>query len=136
MLKNLMRLSPSRDLDKFFDEDFLSISGFSPAVDIYQDKNNVIVETPLAGVKPEDVDIVIENDILRISGKTEEKKEIKKEDYYRRELRQGSFSRSVFLPVAVKIDGVSAESSNGMLKITIPKAEESKKKKIAIQIKK
>jgi HSP20 family protein len=122
-------------MDKFFEDDIWSGADFSPAMDVYQDKDNVIVETPLAGVDPEKVDISIENDVLTISGKTEEKKEVKKEDYYRKEVREGSFSRSVILPMSVKADMAEAESVKGMLKIVIPKAEEVKPKKIAVKIK-
>lgn len=134
--KDLKKWLPTKYLDRFFDDDIFSISGFSPVIDIYEEKDNVIVETPLAGVKPENVDIVIENDVLSISGKTDEKKEIKKENYYRKELRRGSFYRSVFLPMPVKASEVNAESINGMLKITIPKLERSKRNKIAIKVKK
>lgn len=136
MPKDLMRWSPFREINRFFDDDFFSSHGFSPSVDIYQDGNNIVVESPLAGVKPEDVHISIENNVLMISGKTEEKKEVNKDDYYRKELRQGSFSRSVLLPTEVKTEEIKAESSNGMLKIIIPKVEESKRKKIEIEIKK
>lgn len=138
MPRGLMRRygwSPMRDFDRFFDEDFWSGQNFTLAVDIYQDKNNVIVETPLAGVDPEKVEISIENDVLTISGRTEEKSEVKHEDYYRKEIREGSFSRSVILPMAVKADATEATSERGVLKITLPKAEEAKPKKIAIKVK-
>ena len=134
-MRSIINWSPMRDVDKFFEEDFWSGVDFTPAVDIYQDKENVIVETPLAGIDPEKVDISIENDVLTISGKTEEKKEVKREDYYRKEVREGSFSRSVILPMAVKSNEAEATSEKGMLKITIPKAEEAKPKKISIKIK-
>jgi HSP20 family protein len=124
-----------RDMDKFFEDDAWNGADFSPAIDIYQDKDNVIVETPLAGVDPEKVDISIENDVLTVSGRTEEKKEVKREDYYRKEVREGSFSRSVILPMSVKANEASAESVKGMLKITIPKAEEAKPKKISVKVK-
>ena len=134
-MRGLINWSPMRDMDKFFDEDIWSGADFAPAVDIYQDKDNVIVETPLAGIDPEKVDISIENDVLTISGRTEEKKEVKREDYYRKEVREGSFSRSVILPMPVKSDLAEAHSEKGMLKIMIPKAEEAKPKKIAVKIK-
>jgi HSP20 family protein len=108
---------------------------FTPAMDIYQDKDNVIVEAPLAGIDPEKVDISIENDVLTISGSTEEKREVKREDYYRKEVREGSFCRSVILPMPVKADRAEASSEKGMLKIIIPKAEEAKRKKISVKVK-
>lgn len=133
MTKDLTRWSPFKELNRFFDEDLFS--GFSPSVDIYQDKDNIIVETPLAGIKPENINISIENNVLRISGKTNDKKEISTDNYYRKELRHGSFSRSVLLPAMARAEEIRAESNNGMLKIIIPKAEESKRNKIPIEIK-
>ena len=138
MTRGLMRFSPGfpfRDIDKFFDESSWDGVDFTPAIDVYQDKDNVIVETPLPGVDPEKVEITIENDVLTISGQTEEKEEIKREDYYRKEVRQGSFSRSVILPMSVKAEAAEAHSEKGILKIVIPKAEEAKPKKIAVKIK-
>jgi HSP20 family protein len=124
-----------RDLNRFFEEDMWEGADFTPAVDVYQDKDNVIVETPLAGVDPEKVEISVENDVLTISGSTEEKKEVKREDYYRKEVRSGSFSRSVILPMSVKADMAEAHSEKGMLKIIIPKADEVKPKRIAVKVK-
>ena len=135
MNRGIMRWSPMRDIDRFFEEDFWHGADFVPAVDIYQDKDNVIVETPLAGVDPEKVDISVENDVLTISGSTEEKSEVKKEDYYRKEVRSGSFMRSVILPMAVKAAEAEAHSEKGILKIVLPKAEEAKPKKIEVKVK-
>lgn len=135
MNRGIIQWSPMRDLNRFFEDDMWEGADFVPAMDIYQDKDNVIVETPLAGVDPEKVDISVENDVLTISGCTEEKKEVKREDYYRKEVRAGSFSRSVILPMAVKADMAEAHSEKGMLKIIIPKADEVKPKKIAVKVK-
>jgi len=134
-MRNIISWSPMRDMDKFFEEGFWGGADFTPAVDIYQDKDNVIVETPLAGIDPAKVDISIENDVLTILGRTEEKKEVKREDYYRKEVRDGSFSLSVILPMPVKANQAEASSEKGMLKITVPKAEEAKPKKIAVKVK-
>lgn len=134
-MRGLIHWSPMRDIDRFFEDEMWSGASFTPALDVYQDKDNVIVETPLAGIDPEKVDITVENDVLTISGRTEEKKEVKREDYYRKEVREGSFSRSVILPMSVKADMAEATSDKGMLKITIPKAEEVKPKKISIKTK-
>lgn len=134
-MRSIIHWSPMRDIDRFFEEDMWNGANFTPAVDVYQDRDNVIVETPLAGIDPEKVDITVENDVLTISGHTEEKKEVKREDYYRKEVREGSFSRSVILPMSVKADMAEASSDKGMLKIVIPKAEEVKPKKIAVKIK-
>lgn len=135
MNRGIMRWSPMWDMEKFFDEGFSMDAGFVPAIDVRQDKDNVIVETNLPGIDPDKVDISIENDVLTISGRTEEKKEVKNEDYYRKEIREGSFSRSVILPMSVKAEAAEAEYSKGILKISIPKAEEAKPKKISIKAK-
>ena len=108
-----------------------------PAVDIYQDKNNLYIEIPLIGIKPKDIKISIEDNVLTIKGKTEEKKELKEQDYLRKEIRRGSFSRSIKLPVSVKEDSAEAESIDNILKITISKTAKStsKGKEIPIKIK-
>lgn len=134
-MRSIIHWSPMNDIDRFFDEDMWNGANFTPAVDVYQDKDNVIVETPLAGIDPDKVDITIENDVMTISGSTEEKKEVKREDYYRKEVREGRFSRSIILPMSVKAEKAEATSDKGMLKIVIPKAEEVKPKKIAIKAK-
>ncbi len=130
-----------RDLDRFFEEDMVpfvpAISRiFEPAMDIYQTKNSVVVETPLAGVDPKDVKITIEDDILTVEGEMKKKAEVKEKDYYRREVRKGFFRRSVVMPVPVKGGEAGAESEGGILKITIPKAEAKKAKQIAVKVKK
>lgn len=138
MARGLIQWSPVfpfRDFDKFLQEGSWDGMDFNPAMDIYQDKDNVIVETSLPGVNPEKVEITIENDVLTISGQAEDQKEVKRENYYRKEIYQGSFSRAVILPMRVKADEAQAQSEKGILKITIPKAEEVKPKKIAIKVK-
>lgn len=132
--RNLMRWSPFQDMDRFFEEDMWPSTGFVPAMDIRQDKDNVIVEMSLPGIEAEKVDINVENDVLTVSGHREEKKETRREDYYRKEIREGSFSRSVVLPMHVKGDKAEAMYEKGMLRIMIPKAEEAKPKKIAVKI--
>jgi len=104
---------------------------------IYQDKDNLYVEIPLVGVKPENVEVSIEDNILTISGKSEDKKEIKEKDYIRKEIRQGEFRRVIKLPVEVKEDKAAAETVSGLLKITIPKTNKtiSKGKRIPIKVK-
>ena len=107
--------------------------GFTPALDIYEDKDSVIVETQLAGVDPDKVEIAIENDVLSIKGESEKKSEIEEKNYYRQEIRRGSFYRSVQLPAHVVGDKANAEARDGVLKISIPKAPEAKPKTIKIK---
>lgn len=126
--------TPSEDWDKWMGEIMPSrISGFMPQVDVYQDKNNVMVETPLAGVDPENVDIAIENDVLTISGKAEKKTEVDEKNYYRKEIRTGNFYRSVAFPTKVLADKATANFDRGVLKVVLPKAPEVKHKTIKIK---
>jgi len=132
---------PSRLPDIFEEDEWMPfIPAFrkdEPAVDIYQDKNNLYVELPLIGIKPKDVQISIENNILNVSGESQEKKEIKSEDYLRKEIRRGSFRKVVKLPIDVRSGKASAETTEGILKITIPKSSRgaSKATKVPIKIK-
>jgi len=132
-------LEPFEDMDKMFSELMPAnkgMAGFMPAVDVYEDKNNVIVETQLAGVDPEKVDISIENDVLSIKGESEKKSEVEDKNYYRKEIRRGSVYRSVPLPAHVLGDKASAAAEDGVLKISIPKAPETKPRSIKIKTKK
>ncbi|PIT90177.1 MAG: hypothetical protein COU22_03660 [Candidatus Komeilibacteria bacterium CG10_big_fil_rev_8_21_14_0_10_41_13] len=136
MIKWTPMLDPFDEMDKFFSGLSVRQGAFAPTMDIYQDKDNVIAEVPLAGVKPEDVKITIENDVLTIEGSTEAKTEVDDKEYYRKEIRSGSFFRSLVLPASVNGDKAEAEYDNGMLKITVPKKEEAKPKSIKVAIKK
>jgi HSP20 family protein len=110
--------------------------GFTPAVDMYEDKDNIVVETQLGGIDPEKVNISIENNVLTIKGESEKKSEIDEKNYYRKEIRRGAFYRSIPLPTKVNGDAASAVNEEGVLKITVPKATEVKPKTIKIQNKK
>lgn len=107
--------------------------GFPLAMDVYEDKDNIVVEAPIAGVRPEDVNVEVEDNVLTVSGAVEHKTEVDEKNYYRKEVRSGSFYRAVVLPKAVRGDQASAAYEHGVLKVKIPKAEEAKPKRIAIQ---
>ncbi|PIV10511.1 MAG: hypothetical protein COS49_00020 [Candidatus Portnoybacteria bacterium CG03_land_8_20_14_0_80_41_10] len=133
--------NPSQMPDVFEEDDWVpfvpTFRTEEPAVDIYQDKNNLYLEMPLAGINPKDVQISIDDNILTIQGKTQEKKEIKEKDYLRKEIRKGSFRRAIKLPVQVKGRKAAAESMDGMIRITIPKAAKTtlSSKRVPIKIK-
>ena len=133
-------LEPFEEMEKNFRELIPAMrsrqSGFVPAVDMYEDKDNVIVEAQLAGIDPEKVDISIENDVLCIKGESEKKSEVEDKNYYRKEIMTGSFYRSIPLPAHVLGDKASAAAEDGVLKISIPKAPEAKPKTIKIKTKK
>ena len=108
----------------------------APSLDIYQDQDNVYAKVALPGVDPENINISIENSILTLESSTEKKSEIDEKNYYRKEIRYGSFRRNVQLPTYVQGDKAIAEYEDGILKITVPKKQEEKTKKIEVKIKK
>jgi len=124
------------DFDKMFEDFGSQAEGFVPAIDVYEDKDNVLVETPLPGIDPDKVNISVENDVLTIEGSSEKKSELDEKNYYRREVRSGSFHRSVALPIPVYGNRAKAEYHEGILKIIIPKEEQAKPKSVKIEIKK
>ncbi len=130
-------LEPFQEFDRFFDDWGMGNQdqGFVPALDVYQDKDNVIVETPLPGIDPEKVNISVENDVLTIEGTSEKKSEVDEKDYYRKEVRTGGFHRAVALPTSVNGEQASADYNDGVLKITIPKEEHAKPKQIKVNVK-
>lgn len=125
--------SPLMGLEEF--DEFFKAGGFAPAVDIYQTKDAVVVEAPVPNLDPDKVDISIENDVLTIEGRSERKSEVEDKEYYRKEVRTGSFYRTIALPVAVQGREAKAVYENGILKISVPKAEQAKKNKINIEVK-
>ena len=133
---NPMSVDPFEEFDRFFDWPTAHRqTGFVPAVDVWQDNENVYVESPLPGIDPKDVSISVENDVLTIQGTTEKKSEVEDKNYYRKEVRSGSFHRAVALPASINNAQVEAEFEDGILKITLPKEERIKPKKIDIKVK-
>jgi HSP20 family protein len=122
-----MSLVPWSPLLDTFDSLEKGISNFLPAMDVYEENDNVVVEATLAGIKPEDVEINVHDDVLTLEGKREVSSEIEEKNYYRKEVRSGSFNRSVVLPAPVKAE-------NGLLKIRLPKQSEAKSKNIKINV--
>ena len=123
------------DFEKMFDRmGNKSLINGSPAIDIYEKGNSIIVEAPLIGIDPKNVEISIENEILTIQGRMEKKSEVEDQNYYRREIRSGSFYRQIPLPKLVIGDKASAVCEDGLLKVVVPKAPEGNSKKIAVKI--
>ncbi len=102
------------------------------SVDVYQDRNNIIVKSTIAGVEPEDVDVSFDNDMLTIRGKRKEDLSVDEENYFYKECYWGSFSRSIILPVDIIPEKIKATIKNGILTIKLPK---TKKRDINIKIK-
>ena len=126
---------PFEEMDRALDMP-RGLQVFAPAIDVYQDADNVYVESALPGIDPEKVEVSIENDVLTVKGTSERKSEVDDKTYYRREVQRGSFYRSLALPTHVVSDQASAEFNDGVLKITVPKADEAKPKTIKIDVKK
>ncbi|MEA3464047.1 MAG: Hsp20/alpha crystallin family protein [Patescibacteria group bacterium] len=103
------------------------------SVDVYQTANNLMVQSTIAGVKPEDIDISINNDMLTIRGKRKMDATVKEEDYLYQECYWGNFSRSIILPVEVKAEEIEASLDNGVLTITLPKAKSARQISIKVR---
>lgn len=91
------------------------------AVDVYQDKKNIIIKSTIAGVEPDDIDISIDNDMITIRGRREKQRDVAEDDYFYQECYWGGFSRSIILPVEVDAEKIEASMRNGVLTITLPK---------------
>ena len=136
----IIKWDPFRDLGSFFDEDIVP---FVPAVkmsempiDVYEKDGKMFIEMPLAGYKPDEVSVETEGNYLKISGKTEKKEEGKDKNYYRREVKRGSFERVVNLPDDVEAEKGNAEFEDGLLRIAFPIEAKKKEKVKKIKIKK
>ena len=108
--------------------------GFAPALDLSETEDGYRVEVAVPGLKPEDLQITFENNVLAIKGQLRQESEDKKRNYHRTERRYGSFQRTIALPSTVKADAIQAALSNGILQLDIPKAEEVKPRRITVQV--
>lgn len=102
-------------------------------IDLYQNANEIILESPIAGVKPEDLDIAITSESVTVRGKREKDKRIKDEDYFYQECYWGRFARSIILPQEVDAEKAEATIKNGVLVIRLPKLNRQRSKKIKVQ---
>lgn len=108
-------------------------SAWNPSVDIFENKDNIVLEAELPGLKPEDVDISIENNVLTISGERKFEKKDEGDNFHRVERSYGSFTRSFTLPPTVNAEDATAEFENGILHLTLAKREEAKPRRIEIK---
>ena len=134
----LGRLTDLRDeIDRFFESPLARTSEFlswTPAFDVYEEKDNFYVKAELPGIKKEDINVSLHDGDLIISG--ERKQETKNEgvEVYRAERYFGKFQRTVSLPATVAADKVKAEYKDGILTVTLPKSEEAKPKQIEVNV--
>jgi len=111
----------------------LSTTTRSPSVDIFENDNEVVMKAEMPGMNAKDIEVRLENNVLTLKGERHFEKEAKEENYHRIEREYGSFTRSFALPRAVNGDKVSAEYKDGVLKIVLPKKEETKPKAIKVE---
>ncbi len=141
---DLIPYQPFRDLEKIFDKwaenfhdmqlgDFPSIS--EPRMDVYETKDNIVAEVEMPGIDPKSVSVSVEDNLLKVEGKKQEKVEEKKKGYLRKEIRSGYLRRMVLLPAEAKVGKAKAEFKNGLLKVEIPKAKVTKANKKNIKVK-
>lgn len=102
-------------------------------IDVYQTDNDIVIKSTIAGVKPEDLDISINNDMVTIKGERKNEEIINHNNYYYQECYWGSFSRSVLLPVDVISEKAEASLKNGILTLRLPKADTTKIKRIQVR---
>lgn len=102
-----------------------AMASWTPSVDVYEKDGSVIVEAELPGMKRENVEVTLEDSTLTLSGEMRREEEKSEEGYYRSERRYGRFVRSIPLPAPVKADQVKARFEEGVLRVTLPKAEEA-----------
>lgn len=146
-MSNLIRWEPAREMmtlreamDRLFDDAFtrpISMTGnlSLPAVDMFQTDDELVVKAAVPGVKPGDVQISVTGDVLSIKGEAKLKEENKDKAWHIREQRWGSFERRIMLPTDVVADKARAEFEDGILTITLPKAEEVRPKTITVKTK-
>lgn len=105
-----------------------------PAVDLYEQKDEIIVKAELPGLTKDDIEVNISDKLLTIKGEKKKEDEVKEEDYYRSERAYGAFVRSVELPAEVTLEKVKAAFTNGVLEIRLPKSEQAKQKEFRVRI--
>ncbi len=103
------------------------------SVDVYDDKDKIVIKTMVAGVRPEDLDISITRDMVTIKGVRAEEKEATQDNYYHQELYWGSFSRTIMLPAEIDIEESKATERHGLLIITLPKIDKERKTKLRVK---
>ena len=135
-------LSDLRDeIDRLFDWPLAELtrgsrllSGWTPALDLHEDKDNFVVTVELPGMAKEDIDISLHDGSLSISGERKSEEKFENAEVYRAERFAGRFQRTVTLPAPVAPDKVKAQYKDGILTVTLPKTEEAKPKRIDVQV--
>ena len=103
------------------------------SVDVYQEGDNIVVTSTIAGIEPEDIDISVANDMLTIRGERKQERSHRDRQYYFQECYWGAFSRSIILPAEVDVKKIDATIKNGILTVVLPKLESKPKKPIKVK---
>src|SRR4051812_46493774 len=119
-------------MPRAFDDEGIARGAWSPSVDIYENKEQIVLEAELPGMKREDFDLSVENNVITLRGQRLFEKQDESDNYHRVERAYGSFTRSFTLPNTVTAEGANAEYKNGVLRVTLPKREETKARRIEI----
>jgi HSP20 family protein len=122
----------STNLSRSFGDEGIGRGAWAPSVDIYENKDQIVLEAELPGMKQEDFDLSIENNVLTLRGERKFEKTDETDNYHRVERSYGSFTRSFTLPHTVSAEGANAEYNNGVLRVTLPKREETKARRIQV----
>jgi HSP20 family protein len=121
------------NVGRTFDDEGIARGAWSPSVDIYENKDQIVLEAELPGMNREDFDLTVENSVITLRGERRFEKKEDTDNYHRVERAYGSFTRSFTLPNTVSGEGASADYRNGVLRVTLPKREETKARRIEIK---
>ncbi|MEK7116842.1 MAG: Hsp20/alpha crystallin family protein [Patescibacteria group bacterium] len=102
-------------------------------VDVYQNQNEIIIKTMVAGVKPEDLDVSISRDMVTLKGKRENERTVADDDYFHKELYWGTFSRTIVLPQEIDVDAAEAIEKHGLLIIRLPKLDKNRSTRLKVR---
>jgi len=121
------------NLPHAFDDEGIARGSWSPSVDIYENKDHIVLEAELPGMSREDFDLSVENNVITLRGERHFEKKEDTDNYHRVERAYGSFLRSFTLPNTVSAEGANADYRNGVLRVTLPKREETKARRIEVK---
>ena len=122
----------SSNLTRGFSEEGIGRGAWNPSVDIYENKDQIVLEAELPGMKQDDFELTVENNVITLRGERQFEKKEDSDNYHRVERSYGSFTRSFTLPQTVSAEGATAEYNNGVLRVTLPKREETKARRIQV----
>lgn len=122
----------STNIGRAFGDEGIARGAWNPSVDIYENKDQIVLEAELPGMNREDFDLTVENNVITLRGERRFEKKDDGDNYHRVERSYGSFTRSFTLPQTVSAEGAQAEYRNGVLRVTLPKREEVKTRRIEV----